>query len=174
MLSNPQLISAINTQIGNEFSASMQYLAIATYFEAQTLPELAKFFYKQSDEERAHAMRFIRFVLDTGGDLVLPEIPAPRQDFKFAEDAVKLSLESELRVTQQINDIFALATQANNYITQQFLQWFLEEQVEEVASMTDLLKVVQRAGEGGLLRVEEYLVRHKPGGSISGGSTSED
>ena len=160
MLSNPKLIEAINTQIGNEFKASMQYLAIATYFEQETLPELSKFFYMQADEERMHAMKFIKFVLDSGGELIIPAIPAPSHDFQFAEDAIKLSLESELKVTEQINDLVRLASEDNNYITLQFLQWFVQEQLEEVSSMEDLLKIVQRAGEGGLLHVEEYLARN--------------
>lgn len=160
MLSNPKLIEAINRQIGNEFKASMQYLAIATYFEKETLPELSKFFYMQADEERMHAMKFIKFVLDCGGELKIPEIPAPSHAFQFAEDAIKLSLESELTVTSQINDLVRLATEDNNYITLQFLQWFVQEQLEEVSSMEDLLKIVQRAGEGGLLHVEEYLARN--------------
>lgn len=159
MLSDPQLIDAINSQIGNEFKASMQYLAIGAYFEKETLPELAKFFYEQADEERNHALKFMQFILDAGGEVKIPSIPSPTHHFQFAEDAVKLSLESEWIVTDQINDLVGLATKNNNYITIQFLQWFVKEQLEEVSSMEDLLKIIQRAGEGGLLHVEEYLAR---------------
>ena len=99
----------------------------------------------------------------------IPAIPAPSYTFKFAEDAVKLSLEQEKKVTAQINQIVHLAKEESDYTTDQFLQWFVQEQLEEVSSMEDLLAIVQRAGEGNLLRVEEYLARK---GSKGGGFSS--
>lgn len=159
MLVSENVIRSINEQIGNEFSAMLQYTAIAAHFDAEALPELATFFSRQAEEEKEHAQRFIKFVTDTGANVAIPAIPAPQASFQFAEEAVKLSLEQEKKVTAQINNMVHIAKGETDYLTDNFLQWFIEEQLEEVASMDNLLRVVQRAGEGNLMRVEEYLAR---------------
>jgi bacterioferritin B len=159
MLISEKILAALNEQVGNEFSASLQYTAIAAHFDRETLPLLSAHFYQQAEEENAHALKFIKFITNTGGRLVIPAIPAPQATFQFAEDAVKLSLEQEKTVTKQVNNLVHLAKQESDYTTDQFLQWFVQEQLEEVSSMEDLLSIVQRAGEGNLLRVEEYLAR---------------
>lgn len=159
MLTSQKIVDLINQQIGNEFSASLQYTSIAAHFDAEALPQLAAHFYKQADEEREHAYKFLKYVIDVGGRVAIPAIPAPVQEFKFAEQAVALSLDREKEVTRQINHILEVALQEKDYLTQNFLQWFIEEQLEEVSSMDHLLKIVQRAGEGGLLHVEQYLAR---------------
>ncbi|MEE8368561.1 MAG: ferritin-like domain-containing protein, partial [Thermoanaerobaculia bacterium] len=110
MLTSKELLAACNQQVGNEFAASLQYVSIAAYFDGQTLIELAKFFYAQAEEERDHAMKFVRFITDAGGDLKIPEIPAARSGFDAASDAVGLALESEERVTQQIYELVNIAT----------------------------------------------------------------
>jgi ferritin len=159
MLISDKTLAALNEQVGNEFSAMLQYLAIAAHFDRETLPMLAGHFYKQAEEEKGHAHKFIKFILDTGGRVAIPAIPAPQATFSFAEDAVKLSLEQEINVTKQVNHLVAMAKSEHDYTTDTFLQWFVQEQLEEVRSMEDLLSIVQRAGEGNLLRVEEYLAR---------------
>jgi len=159
MLTSQRVIDAINEQIGCEFSAMLQYVAIAAHFDLETLPELAGFFYRQAEEEKEHAHRFIKFVVDTGGQLRIPAIEAPQATFKFAEDAVKLSLDQEKKVTKQVNNLVHIAKEESDYTTDNFLQWFVQEQLEEVSSMENLLAIVQRAGEANLLRVEEYLSR---------------
>ncbi len=159
MLTSQRIIDSINEQIGNEFSAMLQYTAIAAHFDSETLPELASYFAGQAEEEKQHAHRFIQYVTDTGAKAIIPAIPAPIHHFNFAEDAVKLSLEQEKRVTQQVNALVHIAKEENDYTSDTFLQWFVREQLEEVSSMEDLLKIVQRAGEGNLLRVEDYLAR---------------
>ena len=161
MVANEKIVAAINEQIGNEFSAMLQYYAIAAHFGAEALPELSAHFYKQAEEEKAHALRFIQFVIDTGARVNIPAVPAPQSHFKAAEDAVKLSLEQEEQVTTQINALLSMAKAESDYTADNFLQWFIKEQLEEVASMGQLLRVVQRAGEGNLLRVEESLAREK-------------
>ena len=158
MLTNQKIIDAINEQIGYEFSASMQYYAIAAHFAAEALPQLSAHFFSQAEEEKEHALRFIKYVVDAGGHVVLPAIDAPQSKFKNPEQAVKLSLDQEVKVTHQINALVELARSENDYITINFLQWFLTEQLEEVSSMDNLLKVVQR-GADNLLQVEEYLAR---------------
>ncbi|HUF26930.1 MAG TPA: ferritin [Gemmatimonadaceae bacterium] len=157
MLISNKMNDALNEQIGHEFGASIQYVAIAAHFDSEGLPTLARHFYKQATEEREHAMRFVKFTLDADGRVQIPAIPAPRSDFGSAEEAVQLSLDWEKSVTKQINGLMDQAIKENDHITQNFLQWFMNEQLEEVSSMDTLLRLVRRAGEKGLLFVENYL-----------------
>ncbi|MFP5288297.1 MAG: ferritin [Thermoanaerobaculia bacterium] len=159
MLASDKLIQAFNEQIGNEMGASMQYIAIASYFDSETLPEMAKFFYQQSEEERMHAMKFVKFIDDVGGKVEIPALPAPRSDFASAEEAVSKALEWEEEVTRQIYDLVEVARADRSYVAVRFLDWFVEEQLEEVTTMNDLLSVIRRAGPDRLLFVEEYLSR---------------
>lgn len=158
MLTNQKVIDAINEQIGYEFSASLQYYAIAAHFAAEALPQLSAHFFKQGEEEKQHALRFMKYVVDAGGLVVIPAIEAPQSRFKNPEEAVQLSLDQEVKVTHQINALVELARSQNDFITINFLQWFLTEQLEEVSSMDNLLKIVQRAGPN-LLQADEYLAR---------------
>lgn len=162
MLISDEMNTAINEQIGHEFAAMLQYVAIATYFDGEALPLLARHFYRQADEEREHAMRFVRYVVDAGGLVTIPAIPAAQSGFRSAEEAVKLSLERELTVTRQINGLMDRALKENDHTTRNALEWFIEEQLEEVSSMETLLRIVQRAGESGLLFVENYLGHGQP------------
>ena len=159
MLISEAMNSEINEQIGREFGASLQYVAIAAHFDREALPQLAEHFYKQADEEKEHALKFVKYVADTGGHVHIPAIDAPKSAFETAEEAVSLSLTWELTVTRQINALVDLAAKESDHLSHQFLQWFVTEQLEEVASMEMLLRTVQRAGEKGLLLVEDYLAR---------------
>jgi ferritin len=161
MLASERLIEAFNGQIGHEMGASLQYIAVAAYFDTEALPELAQFFYRQSEEERAHAMKFVKFIVDVGGGVEIPALPSPRSAFGSAEEAVALSLASEERVTAQIYELVEVARAESNHIAGRFLDWFVDEQLEEVSTMTTLLQIVRRAGPDRLLHVEEYLARHK-------------
>jgi ferritin len=167
MLISKKINDAINQQIGNEFGASLQYVAIAAHFDEEALPQLAAHFYQQAEEERDHAMRFVKFLVDTDGEVVIPAVKAPKGKFASAEEAVKLSLDWEVEVTDQIHKLVDLAKKEVNYTTDNFLQWFVKEQLEEVSSMDNLLKVIRRAGQDGLLRVEEYLARKSGGKSLA-------
>ncbi|OGO15183.1 MAG: hypothetical protein A2Y93_00675 [Chloroflexi bacterium RBG_13_68_17] len=160
MLISDRLAQAMNQQIGRELGASHQYVMMAGYFHAESLPQLATFFFRQADEERMHAMKFVHHILEAGGPLAVPAVPAPRP-VGSAEEAARLSLEWEMEVTRQINDLMALAVKESDYIGQDFLRWFVTEQLEEVASMSELLSVIRRAGPDGLLLVEDYLARRK-------------
>lgn len=161
MLASEQMIGQLNAQIGHEMGASLQYISTATYFDSEALPQLAQFFYRQSEEEREHAMKFVKFVIDVGGAVQIPAVPAPKSGFASAEEAVELSLESEQRVTSQIYELVETARSESNHIAGKFLDWFLEEQLEEVATMGALLQVVRRAGPDRLLQVEDYLARNR-------------
>jgi bacterioferritin B len=142
----------------------MQYLAIAGHFDRQKLVLLAKLFYGQAEEEKEHALKFVHFISDTGGELQIPAIPAPKPAFGSAEEAVQAALNWEKEVTDQINRLMDLATAQNDYLAQNFLAWFVDEQLEEVMKMDQLLNVVRRAGERNLLMVEAYLVHLESAG----------
>lgn len=159
MLITRNMNKAINEQIGNEFAASLQYVSIASHFANEGLTELAAKFYAQADEEREHAMRFVRYLVDAGGRVEIPAITAPKHSFKNVKEAVKLSLGWEQEVTAQINKLVEMAIKESDHITHQILNWFVQEQLEEVSSMDNLLKVVQRAGEDNIIYVETYLAR---------------
>ncbi len=169
MLISPEMNAALNEQVGNELAASIQYVCIAAHFDLEGLPFLAKHFYKQSEEERDHAMRFVKYVVDAGERLEIPAIPAPIAHFESAESAVRLSLENELTVTRQINQLVDLAIQQNDHTSKGFLEWFVNEQLEEVSSMDQLMRMVRRAGESGLLFVENYLMTRQMGARDSAG-----
>ena len=161
MLISQTMNAAINGQIGNEFAASLQYVAIASHFAGEGLAELARKFYDQAEEERAHAMRFVRYVVEAGGQVAIPAIPAPKTQFKTVEEAVRLSFEWEQTVTKQVNGLVELAIKESDFLARSFLDWFVNEQLEEVSSMDNLLKVVRRAGEKNLFYVESYLARQQ-------------
>jgi ferritin len=156
MLISEALNAAINTQIGNELGNANQYVAIAAYFEGECLFGLAKIFFKQAEEERQHAMKFIKFVLDAGGKLVIPTIPSPQNEFRSAEEAAQVAHDSEVRTTRQIYDLVELASAEKNHIATNLLQWFVGEQLEEVSSAAARLAVIKRAGPS-VLMVEAYL-----------------
>jgi ferritin len=159
-LASKKIVDAFNKQIGNELGASNQYVAISAHFGREGLPKLAQFFDRQALEERQHAMKFVKFLVDAGGLVKIPAIAEPKAAFQSAEEAVALSLAWEEKVTEQIYGLMDIAKADNNYIAQRFLDWFVTEQLEEVASIGQLLSIVTRAGEGGLLFVEDYLSRH--------------
>lgn len=158
MVISQKMVDAINAQIGRELAASLQYVAIAAHFGAENLPELAFYFYNQAEEEKEHAMKFVRHVVEAGGRVTIPAVGAPKDRFNSAEEVVKVSLDWEVEVTKQIYALVDQAGQEGNYITHHFLQWYVDEQLEEVSSMDQLLSVVQRAGPQ-LLLVEDYLAR---------------
>ncbi|CAB4242970.1 Ferritin BfrB [Methylacidimicrobium sp. AP8] len=161
-LISAKIIPEFHRQIGSELEAFLQYLAIAAYFEKAALPRLAAHFARQAEEERGHAMRFLQLLIDNDADVVIPAIPAPEGQFRDAEHAVTLSLERELRVTEEIHSLLRLARQENDFTSETFLHWFVKEQLEEVSTADQLLKMIQRAGSQRLLLVEEFLARSGP------------
>ncbi len=158
----PTFAEALNEQIGYEFAASQQYIAIAVYYDEQTLAQLAAHFYRQAVEERNHAMMMVQYLLDSDAPVSTPGVAAPQTSFADAVAPVALALEQEKRVTAQIVELVKLARDEGELVGEQFLHWFLQEQREEVASMTELLNIVER-GKSNLLQVEEYLSREAGG-----------
>jgi ferritin len=153
---------ALNEQIANEFGASQQYIGAAVYYDSETLPRLAAFFYRQAVEERNHAMMMVQYLLDSGDEIEIPDINAQQTRYDDVVGPVRMALEQERRVTDEINALFGLARERGDYSAERFLQWFVKEQLEEVASMNDLLNVAERAKDNPLL-AEEFLSRESIG-----------
>ncbi|HEX2127358.1 MAG TPA: ferritin [Thermoleophilaceae bacterium] len=153
-----RFVEALNDQIGREFVAAHQYTAIGAYYERLTFPRLAKFFYEQADEERGHAMKMVRYLNDTRSDLRLGQISAPKSDFADHVEPIRLSLEHEEKVTIAIGRLYEIARETNDYASESFMQWFVDEQVEEEASMGGLLEVAERVRESPMM-LEEFLAR---------------
>jgi ferritin len=159
MLISKELEAAMNAQIGAEFGASLQYVNIATYFDTDDLPQLAAFFYRQAEEETMHAMKFVHYIVEAGGQVRVPAVAEPKYDFQSAKEAAQAALSWEEEVTGQINDLMDLAIKQNDHIGQEFLRWFVSEQLEEVSTMNTLLTTIDRAGDN-ILWVEDYLARN--------------
>jgi bacterioferritin B len=155
-------VARLNEQIGHEFAAHQQYVAIAVHYDAETLPQLARFFYRQALEERGHAMMMVQYLLDADAEVAIPGVAAPQAAFGDIVAPVALALEQERRVSEQINGLAAAARDAGDYTSEQFMQWFIKEQVEEVATMSDLLRVVERSRDSPM-EIENFVAREHPG-----------
>ena len=155
------LIKQINEQIAYEFAAEQQYIAIAVHYDGQTLPRLATLFYKQALEERNHALMLVQYLLDVGEKVRIPGVAEPKADFGDIAEPVALALDQEKRVSSQISALAGAAREEGDYMGEQFMQWFIKEQVEEVSSMSALLAVVERSRENPMI-VEEYIARERP------------
>jgi ferritin len=157
-MADQSFAAAINEQISNEFAAHQQYIGAAVYYESETLPRLAAFFYRQAVEERNHAMMMVQYLLDASEEVRIPDIESKLTRFDDVVAPVRMALDQEKRVTDEINALFKLARETDDFQAEQFMQWFVKEQVEEVATMIDLLTVIERSADSPLL-VEEYLAR---------------
>jgi ferritin len=151
-------IQKMNDQIAYEFAAEQQYIAIAVHYDMHTLPRLATLFYKQALEERNHALMMVQYLLDRDSAVKIPGIEAPRNDFSDVVEPIALSLGQEKRVGNQIEALSQLARDEKDYYSEQFMFWFLKEQVEEVAKMSDLLQVAERERDNPS-RIEDFIVR---------------
>lgn len=148
----------LNEQIGHEYFASQQYVAIAVWYDQQALPQLAAHFYAQAVEERNHAMMIVQYLMDRESDVVIPGVPQVRNSFDSVVEPLELALAQEQLVTSQFEELIATARQDRDYLGEQFMHWFLKEQVEEVASISTLLQVATRVGDNVML-LEDYLAR---------------
>jgi ferritin len=158
----PAFVERLNEQIGHEFSAHQQYVAIATYYDALTMPQMAALFYQQAQEERDHAMMMVQYLLDADHTPHIPGLPAPRLDFADVIEPVAAALDQERRVTEQINELTRIARENNDFASDQFMQWFIKEQVEELSKMSDLLAVVTRSKDD-YERIEDWVAREDQG-----------
>ncbi len=159
MLISNALEQAINDQIGREFGASLQYNNIAAYFDSEDLPNLAAFFYRQADEEHMHAMKFLHYLIDAGAQVRIPSVDQPKHDFASAVEAGEAALAWETEVTRQINALMDMAIQDNDHISQDFLRWYVTEQLEEISTMETLLSILKRSKDN-VLFADDYLARN--------------
>lgn len=157
-----RFVEQLNAQIGNELAAHNQYLACAIHYDALTMPQMAALFYGQALEEREHAMMMVQYLLDTDGTVEIPAVPASVSTFEGVVAPVELALEQEKRVSDQIFALVKTAREEDDYASEQFMQWFVKEQVEEVATMGDLLTIVQR-NEDRINDIENYVAREQGG-----------
>jgi ferritin len=164
-----RFVEALNNQIGREFLAAHQYTAVGAYYDRLTFPRLAKFFYDQADEERGHAMRMVNYLNDTGSELRLGEVPAPKNSFADHVEPIRLALESEKQVTISISRLYEIARETNDYASESFMQWFVDEQVEEESTMDGLLQVAERLRDNPM-QLEDFLARD--GNELGGDESS--
>ena len=159
-MSSTPFTALLNEQVAHEFAAHQQYVACAVHYESETLPRLASFFYRQALEERGHAMMMVQYLLDTGVPVRTPGVEAPQSEFADVVEPVTLALAQEKRVSEQINRLAATAREQHDYAAEQFMQWFIAEQIEEVATMSDLLAVVTRSRDR-VMEIEDYIAREQ-------------
>jgi ferritin len=159
-------VTQLNEQIAYEYAAHQQYVAIAVYYDVETLPQLARFFYRQALEERDHAMMMIQYLMDADERVGVPGVAAPQGEFANLVEPVSLALQQERRVTDQINALVGTARAEGDYTSEQFMLWFVKEQVEEVATMSDLLRVVERSRDDPM-EVENYMAREQSAGAVT-------
>jgi len=157
-----RFVDLLHKQVRNEFNASQQYIATAVWFDSRDLPQLALHFYRQAVEERNHAMMIVQWMLDRDLSVTVPGVDDVRNEFDSIVDILSLALSHERIVTEQIKELFAAARNENDFLGEQFMLWFLKEQVEEGAARSTLLNVAQRAGND-WFELETYLARESVG-----------
>ena len=161
-MSDSRFLQLLRDQVGHEFNAHQQYIAIAVWFDSQDLPQLARHYYRQAVEERNHAMMIVQYMLDRDLPVEIPGSGDVVNGFSDVVSPIRLALEQEKQVTAQIEELFRAARTEGDALGEQFLLWFLKEQVEEVASATTLLTVAERAGSN-LFDLENYVAREQIG-----------
>ena len=158
-------VKLLREQVGHEFAAQQQYIALAVWFDAHDLPQLSAHFYRQAVEERNHAMMMVQYMLDRDLQIEIPSVSPVRNDFADVREPLRLALEQEKEVTAQIERLFKAARDDGDFLGEQFVLWFLKEKVEEVSAMSTLVAVAERAGDTGLFQIEDFIAREQVGDS---------
>jgi bacterioferritin B len=158
-----RFVQALNDQIAREFGASQQYLAAAVWYEDQTFPRLAQLFYDQALEERTHALMMVKYLLDSELHARVPGVSEPRAEFGEFVEPIRIALEQERKVTDQISELTEVAREESDFVSEQFTHWFLKEQVEEVDLFSSLLDVAERVRDRPM-DLEDYIAREGVGG----------
>ena len=161
-MSQSRYVTLLRAQIRAEFTASQQYTALGVWFDAQDLPQLAAHFYRQAIEERNHAMMMVQYMLDRDLPVEIPGVDTVRNDFADPVAAIESALAQEQTVTEQIETLFKVAREDGDVIGEQFMLWFLKEQIEEVASMKTLVTIAERAGKD-WFHIEDFIARETVG-----------
>jgi len=158
-----KMITKINEQIKNELYSGHLYLSMAAYSSSIDLDGFANFFIVQEMEERVHAMKFYRYLVEQNADVKIYGLDQPQTDFKSLQEVMELAWKHEQHVTKLINGLMELAVQEKDYATQSLLKWYIDEQVEEEASMLSILKKIQMVGEKGhgVFMIDSHLSERK-------------
>ena len=138
---------SLNKQIANEAYASSSYLSMASWCDKEGLRGCAGFFYQQSDEEREHMLKLVKYVNEVGGHAVVTEIKAPPSEYKSVKHVFEIALDQESEVTNQINKLVDLSFSAKDFASFNFLQWYVQEQVEEENLFRTILNIIKIAGD---------------------------
>ena len=154
----------LEEQVGNEFTSAQQYLALAVWFDQRDLPRLAAYFYDRAGKKRDHAMKIVRYMMDNNIAVEIPAVPTVRNEFGDPRELVALAVEQESEVTREVTTLSKTAREEGDYLAEQFMQWFLHEQVEESSRISSLLNVIDRS-EGNMFDVETFLSREDLRGS---------
>ncbi|MDG3010488.1 ferritin [Rhodococcus sp. D2-41] len=168
-LEKSKFLTLLHDQIKNEFTASQQYIAVAYHFDSNDLPQLARHFYEQANEERNHAMMIIAYFLDKHIQVTVPGVDEVRTEWADILAPLEFSLQQEKDVTEQVVQLASAARDEGDYVGEQFMQWFLKEQVEEVATMNTLVTVAKRAGDN-LFDLEDFVAREMSAAKAEAGA----
>jgi ferritin len=147
MAISERLIDTLNAEIGLEFFAHSQYLAMAHYFENMSLDGMAKFFYDQAEEEKEHGLKIVHYLGAVGAPMRIPAVDAPKSNFHSPLEVAEVFLAQEQHVTDQFNSMTTMALEDGDYATFNFLQWFVDEQVEEIATASKMINLVKMVGD---------------------------
>jgi ferritin len=166
----PTLAEAFNRQITLELESSLAYLQMAAYFDSLSLKGMSSWMRVQSDEERAHALKFFDYALSRGNDVVIGSTEAPTNSFGSAAEVFELALSQEQKVSAAIAELHRIATAEADAASYPILQWFLEEQVEEEATVSEILDQLKLVGSdgGALLMLDRELGSRSPGVEAAG------
>lgn len=169
---NKKLQNAINDQIQRELESAQIYLSMAAYFDSVNLPGFAQWMKMQFQEEQAHAFKFYDYVFDRGGQVILQALGQPPTEFQSPLDVLEQTLAHEQKVTGHINDLYALAVEEKEYSSQIFLQWFVEEQVEEEKAAGDIIALLKRVGdnEHALMMLDRELGQRQAPAEVEAGT----
>lgn len=153
------MLDALNNHANEEYYSSYLYLSMAAYFEDKNLNGFAQWFKLQSQEEYTHAMKFYEFINQVGGKVTLKAIKAPKTTWKSIMEVFKETLAHEKLITGLINKLVGQAIQEKNYATNNFLQWFINEQVEEEATVEEIINKLEMIGDAksGLFMLDREL-----------------
>ncbi|MEJ2148411.1 MAG: ferritin [Chloroflexota bacterium] len=146
MAISERLVDALNAEIGLEFFAHSQYLAMAHYFESMSLDGMSEFFYEQAEEEKEHGLKIVHYLGEINAPMRVPAIDAPKSNFQSPLEVAEVFLAQEQHVTDQFNSMTAMALEDGDYATFNFLQWFVNEQVEEIATASKMIDLVKLVG----------------------------
>jgi len=164
MALDKELAAAFNDQVALELTSAHQYLALSAWLEKEGLPGMANWMRIQVGEENEHAMRFYRFLIDRNAAVVLKSIPEPKTEFATVVDVFRAALAAEQRVTAAINSLYSMATDVRDFASYPLLDWFVDEQIEEEATVQQIIDDLVRTDGNGhaLLMLDRELGARVP------------